>query len=105
MVQIRLSDCKAILMHLFFSMLKKLEHIDNSVIDRYSFIADLCGYAERFVFDLLRKALLLFGFSIYFYLQMPQRQRFSCTFCDKSYCQRGKLNLHVKKTQNTLHDM
>ena len=82
-----------------FSLLKKLEHIDNSVIDRYSLIADLCGYAEWFVFDLLRKALLLFGFI------MPQRQRFSCTFCDKSYCQKGKLNFHVKKTQNTLHDM
>ena len=43
------------------SLLKKLEHIDNSVTDRYSVIAaDLCGYAERFVFDLLRKA-YLFG--------------------------------------------
>ena len=43
------------------SLLKKLKHIDNSVTDRYSVIADLCGYAERFVFDLLRKA-YLFGF-------------------------------------------
>ena len=65
MVQIRLRNRKAVLLH-FFSLLKKLEHIDNSVIDRYSLIADLCGYAERFVFDLLRKALLLFCFSIYF---------------------------------------
>ena len=47
-------------------LLKKLECIANSVIDRYSLIADLYGYAEQFVFDLLRKALLLFGFSIYF---------------------------------------
>ena len=46
-----------------FSLLK---YIYNSVTDRYSLIADLCGYAERFVFDLLRKSLLLFGFSIYF---------------------------------------
>ena len=82
MVQIRLCNRKAVLLHLFFSLLKKLERIDNFVIDRYSLIVDLCGYAERFVFDLLRKALLLFGFSIYFYLQMPQRQRFSCTFCE-----------------------
>ena len=67
MVQIRLRNRKAVFVH-FFSLLKKLEHIDNSVIDRYSLIADLCGYAERFVFDLLRKALLLFGFSIYFLL-------------------------------------
>ena len=89
---------------LFFSLLKKLERIDNSVTDRYSLLADLCGYAERFVFDLLRKAFLLFGFSIYIFLQMPQRQRFACTFCDKSYCQKGKLNFHVKKPQNTLHD-
>ena len=49
-----------------FSLLKKLERIDNSVTDRYSLIADLCGYAERFVFELLRKAFLLFVFSIYF---------------------------------------
>ena len=49
-----------------FSLLKKLERIDNSATDRYSLIADLCGYAEQFVFDLLRKAFLLFGFSIYF---------------------------------------
>ena len=54
------------LTHLSFSLLKKLERIDKSVIDRYSLIADLCGYAERFEFGLLRKALLLFGFSIYF---------------------------------------
>ena len=40
------------------SLLKKLERIDNSVTDRYSLIADLCGYAERFVFDLLRKAFI-----------------------------------------------
>ena len=26
-----------------------------------------------------------------FYLQMPQRQRFPCTICEKSYCQKGKL--------------
>ena len=71
MVQIRLRNRKAVLLHLSFSLLKKLERIDKSVIDRYSLIADLCGYAERFVFDLLRRALLLFGFSIYFYLQMP----------------------------------
>ena len=31
-----------------------------------------------------------------FYLQMPQRQRFPCTICEKSYCQKGKLNFHVK---------
>ena len=66
MVQIRLLNRKAILLHLSFSLLKKLERIDKSVIDRYSLIADLFGYAERFVFDLLRKALLLFGFSLYF---------------------------------------
>ena len=65
-VQIRLRNRKALLLHLSFSMLKKLERIDKSVIGRYSLIADLCGYAERFVFDLLRKALLLFGFSIFF---------------------------------------
>ena len=94
MIQIRLRNRKAVLLHLSFSLLKKLESIDKSVIDRYSLIADLCGFAELFVFDLLRKALLLFGSSIYFYLQMPQRQRFSC----KSYCQKGKLNFHVKKT-------
>ena len=40
------------------SLLKMLERIDNSVTDRYSVIADLYGYAERFVFDLLRKAYL-----------------------------------------------
>ena len=74
MVQIRLHNRKAVLTAFVFSLLKKLERIDNSVIDRYSLIADLCGYAERFVFDLLRKVLLLFGFSIYIYLQMPQRQ-------------------------------
>ena len=66
MGQIRLRNCKAILLHLFFSLLKKLERTDNSVIDKYSLIADLCVYAERFVLDLLRKALLSFGFSIYF---------------------------------------
>ena len=104
MVQIRLPNRKAVLLHLSFSILKKLESIDKSVIDRYSLIADLCVYAEWFVFDLLRKVLLLFGFSICFYLQIPQRQRFSCTFCDKSYFQKGKLNFQVKKTQNTLHD-
>ena len=42
----------------FFPLLKKLERIDNSVTDRYSLLADLCGYAKRFVFDLLRKAFL-----------------------------------------------
>ena len=26
-----------------------------------------------------------------FYLQMPQQQRFRCTICEKSYCQKGKL--------------
>ena len=57
-----------VLLHLSFSLLKKLECIDKSVIDRYSLIADLCGYAERVVFDLLRKALLLFGFSIYIFV-------------------------------------
>ena len=62
MVQIRLHNCEAV----FFSLLIKLERIDNSVTDRYSLIADLCGYAEQFVFDLLRKAFLLFGLSIYF---------------------------------------
>ena len=31
-----------------------------------------------------------------FYLQMPQRQRFPCTICEKSYSQKGKLNFHVK---------
>ena len=50
---------------LVFSLLKKLKRIDNSVTDRYSLIAILCGYAERFVFDVLRKALLFFGLSIY----------------------------------------
>ena len=34
---------------------------------------------------------------VYIFLQMPQRQRFSCTFCDKSYCQKGKLNFHGRK--------
>ena len=48
------------------SLLEKLERIENSVTDRYSLIADLCGYAERFLFDLLRKALLLYGLSVYF---------------------------------------
>ena len=71
-VQIRLRNRNAVLLHLSFSLLKKLECIDKSIIDRYSLIPDLCGYAEQFVLDLLRKALLLFGFSIYFYLQMPQ---------------------------------
>ena len=65
MVQIRLRNREAVLLHLFFSLLQKLERTDNSVTDRYSLIADLCGYAERFVFDLLRKAFLLFGLSIY----------------------------------------
>ena len=27
---------------------------------------------------------------------MPQQQRFPCTICEKSYCQKGKLNFHVK---------
>ena len=49
------------------SLLKKLERIDNSVTDRYSLIADLCGYAERFVFDLLRKAFLFCCFLCYIY--------------------------------------
>ena len=49
MVQIRLLNHKAVLLHLSFSLLKKLERIDKSVIDRYSLIADLCGYAELFV--------------------------------------------------------
>ena len=66
MVQIRLRNCKAVSLHLSFSQLKKLERIDKSVIDRYSLITDLYGYAERFVFDLLRKALQLFDFSIFF---------------------------------------
>ena len=57
------NNCEAVLLHLFL-LLKKLERIDNFVTDRYSLIADLCGYAERFVFDLLRKIFLLFGFSI-----------------------------------------
>ena len=26
-----------------------------------------------------------------FYLKMPQQQRFPCTICEKSYCQKGKL--------------
>ena len=65
MVQIRLHNPKPYYC-ICFLLLKKLERIDNSVIDRYSLIAGLCDYAERFVFDLLRKALLLFGFSIYF---------------------------------------
>ena len=58
MVQFRLCNRKAVLLHLFFffSLLKKLERIDNSVIDRYSLLADLCGYAEWFVLDFLRKA-------------------------------------------------
>ena len=68
MVQIRLRNCKAVLTAFVFLLLKKLERIDNSVIDRYSLIADLCGYAEWFVFGLLRKALVLFGFSIYFFI-------------------------------------
>ena len=57
MVQIRLRNR---IIAFVFSLLIKLERIDNSVIDRYMYrlIADLCGYAERFVFDLLRKALL-----------------------------------------------
>ena len=64
MVQIRLIRSRIIAF--VFSLLKKLERIDNSVTDRYSLIAALCGYAEQFVFDLLRKAFLLLGFSIYF---------------------------------------
>ena len=67
MVQIRLRNSEAVSLHLFFFLLlKKLERIGNSVTDRYSFIADLCGYAELVVFDLLRKGFLLFGFRIYF---------------------------------------
>ena len=67
MVQIRLRNRKAVLTAFVFSLIKRLECIDNSVIDRYSLIVDLCGYAKRFVFDILRKALLLFGFSIYIF--------------------------------------
>ena len=60
-VQFRLRYREAVLLHLFYHCLKSLNvWIDNSVTDRYTVIADLCGYAERFVFDLLRKA-YLFG--------------------------------------------
>ena len=58
-------------------------------------IAELCGYAERFVFDLLRQAYLFFGGGggrcYILYLQVSQRQRFPCTTCEKSYCQKGIL--------------
>ena len=55
-VQFRLCSHEAVLLHVL-SLLKKHERIDNSLTDRYSLIADLCGYAtEQFVFDLLRKA-------------------------------------------------
>ena len=52
---------RSLIIALVLSLLKKLERIDNSVTDRYSVIADQCGYAERFVFDLLRKAYLFFS--------------------------------------------
>ena len=104
MIQIRLRYRKAVLLHLSFSLLKKLDRIDESVIDRYILIADLCCYAERFVFDLLKRLYYYLVLVYIFSLQMPQRQRSSCTFCDKSYCQKGKLSFHVKKTENTLHD-
>ena len=49
MVQIKLGNHKAVLTAFVFLLLKKLEGIDNSVIDRYSLIVDLWGNAERFV--------------------------------------------------------
>ena len=37
-----------------------------------------------------------------FYL--PQRQRFPCTICEKSYCQKGKLYFHVKTSHMSGRD-
>ena len=111
-VQFRLHSREAVLLHLFYHCLKSLS-IDNSVTDRYSVIGDLCGYAERFVFDLLRKAYIFFwggggggGFRcyIYFICRCLNDSDSPAQFVKSPIARRGIcMKIYIHYTQAILH--